>query len=327
MWSIMNDETKIRGEELLLTIKEGDISAIDKVSLEEINAFDLLHAACDESTPNVVELLISKGAPVHAPAKTYMFPIEQAAQRGDIEILRILHENGAPINPIKNLKSGWYEPRSPLLRAIDGNRFEAVKYLLENGADQNVRVHVYVESPLYYAVENNNKSIVQLLLDYKPDFKWLKNKQAISLAAREGHVDILRDLLEASKIRLQSVTGFKSTRGLQSPLEEATSSAKLDCVNLLMDYEANPYACASGWTWQSTPILRSFKIGNLEIIDALLRGNGKFVLDWREINQRYPDAAHIPEEGFLIAVAEASGNQEVIDLAKTIEFTLFSKKK
>jgi ankyrin repeat protein len=317
------EETEQRIKELQSAVESGEISLISTLTNDEIDNLCLLHLACEARQPETVELLLKMGASIHQPGKESPFPVECAASRGSIEILRILLDHGAPINPVKNLRSGYFSPYSPLLRAIDHNNFETTKFLLENGADQNFRIHPSTDAPLHNAVEKNNEQIVSLLLEYKPDFKWLKTKQAISLAAKNGNLAILERLLIASKINQKSVKGFYSAHGLRSPLEEAVLANNLGSVKMLMKYGANPHASTSGMTWESSPIAFAIRKGYVEILNYLLENGGRFVTDAKEMDWDTPDAFHVYQKGVLIEKAERSGNADMIERMKQIEDTLF----
>ena len=58
-------------------------------------------------------------------------PLYSAANKGYLEIVKLLIENGADINKSNN--DGW----TPLYSAADKGHLEVVKLLIENGADIN----------------------------------------------------------------------------------------------------------------------------------------------------------------------------------------------
>eukprot|EP01134_Creolimax_fragrantissima_P002894 CFRG2894T1 len=70
-------------------------------------------------------------------------PLHEACARGNIEIMRILIQNGADIN--QRGFQGW----TPLHDAIDKNEIEAALFLLENGADPN-KLNDDQHKPVYY---------------------------------------------------------------------------------------------------------------------------------------------------------------------------------
>lgn len=95
----------------------------------DVVAVPLVHAA-DYAHPQIVELLCNSGADVNAPGAAEP-PIALAAQRRDIESVRILLAHGA--NP--NWMPGWSAPPLAELYGTDPERLVIAQLLLEHGAD------------------------------------------------------------------------------------------------------------------------------------------------------------------------------------------------
>jgi ankyrin repeat protein len=75
---------------------------------------------------------------------------------------------------------------SPIHYAVEGNKIEAVKILLENGADVKSLEGDAGRLPLHYAVSKNNLEIVKLLLQYgaNPDCTGFFGKSAFDISKK-----------------------------------------------------------------------------------------------------------------------------------------------
>lgn len=157
----------------LLLAHEADVNA-----RENKKGQTALMWAAAERHPDVVQMLVSNGADVHARSReipepepfiikiakgqsvwgsnyphTVRFPrisggftaLYFAAQQGDLESAKILIKAGADIN------SPHPEHGSPLVIAIASGHEELGMYLLESGADPNIR-DAWGVSPLHYAL-------------------------------------------------------------------------------------------------------------------------------------------------------------------------------
>lgn len=114
----------------------------------------------------LVELLLEKGADPNAADSGIvnnaegtplpLSPIHAAAHRDNTRMVSLLREHGADIN---TLHGGM----SDLGRAALCNDAQVCRILLENGAGTDVEDR-YGETPLFWAIYNNNAEIVELLL-------------------------------------------------------------------------------------------------------------------------------------------------------------------
>ena len=79
------------------------------------------------------------------------------------EMVKILIENGAEINDLSNTP---FLSRTPLIYAIYHDMNDVAKYLLENGADANLKDNERGRTPIFYTCD---KEQVDLLLEYGAD--------------------------------------------------------------------------------------------------------------------------------------------------------------
>lgn len=140
-----------------------------------------LHLAMGRGDPNEVQLLIDRGYDVNMPDPYGIPPVmsvfsfyrgklmvpatyhETTAEREAriLRVLAILIKNGADVN----VGGGYHY--TPLARAINLGSLDAVKLLVENGANVNMVVsNDGNETPLDYATRHNVLEIVEYLRQY-----------------------------------------------------------------------------------------------------------------------------------------------------------------
>ncbi len=93
------------------------------------------------------------------------YDLGYAAVVGNVEKMRDLIANGAEVNSLAGK-----DETSPLEDAINGGHIDAVKFLLENGADPNFSSSSDI-SPLFHAFSNGNTEIASLLINYGAKLK------------------------------------------------------------------------------------------------------------------------------------------------------------
>lgn len=123
------------------------------------------------------------------------FPLSYAAMMGSIEIVNFLLDQGSPTD----IKNG--ENSSPLYLTIrsgihHGNAYIIAKKLISKGAEVNLQSGYDQFSPLMHAAEDGDLRAVKLLIDNNAD-RNLKNrngKTAFDLATELGRDDIVKYL-------------------------------------------------------------------------------------------------------------------------------------
>ena len=118
----------------------------------------------------------------------------KAAQNGDLnEVKRLFALNPAIINEKDR------EHDTAIMKACrDCNNINVVVFLLENGANINIRDTID-QTPLIIAAFNGCRDIVKMLLDAGANIEH-KNDQgenALISAVQEGHIDTVKLLLDA----------------------------------------------------------------------------------------------------------------------------------
>ena len=143
--------------------------------------------ALSTNNPARIHFLLNAGANINHDYKYLGTPLYRAAVNGDLEVFKMLLENGAHIN-INNLYL--------LGVAVDSGNSEIVKILLAAGANVNPKGH---EPYLCQAARRGFPELVQMFLDRGANIE-VKDEygyRALHLAVCDGHIDVVKVLLKA----------------------------------------------------------------------------------------------------------------------------------
>lgn len=113
---------------------------------------------------NEISAALKKGADVNYEAETGMSPLSYAQGENDLEIAKVLLENGADVN---------YRYQSDQLKTVlhfaaMDEQYEMLKLLIAFTPDINVR-DVFGNNPLWTAAYTNNLDMIELLLKHGAD--------------------------------------------------------------------------------------------------------------------------------------------------------------
>ncbi|KAJ5935909.1 NACHT nucleoside triphosphatase [Penicillium verhagenii] len=180
-----------------------------------------------------VQLLLDRGADIHAQGGKYGNALQAAAAQGHKEIVQILLDRGADINA----QGGKYG--NALQAAASQCHKEVVQILLDRGADIHAQGGLYGNALQAAAARRHEeivqKEIVQLLLDRGADI----NAQggcygnALQAAAAEGYKEILQILLDrGADINAQGGYYGNALRG-------AAAQGHKEIVQILLDRGAD----------------------------------------------------------------------------------------
>mmetsp|Transcript_24269 Transcript_24269/g.33318 ORF Transcript_24269/g.33318 Transcript_24269/m.33318 type:complete len:163 (+) Transcript_24269:133-621(+) len=114
-----------------------------------------LYVAAENGFPEIVQILLERGAKVETP-KNKKTPLYIAAQRGHQRVVQVLLEKGANMNFLNE------DGKTPLYIAAERGHHATVQILLENGADPETSKNE--TTPLFIASQNGHDEVVQLLL-------------------------------------------------------------------------------------------------------------------------------------------------------------------
>ena len=145
--------------------------------------------------------------------------LEQAARRGNFEIVKWLVENGANVH---------YDKDSALIGASEQGHLDIAKFLLENGADINAQSG----DALGRASKNGHLEMVKLLVGSGADIH-AYDDYALRMAAGKGHLPVVKYLVEHGAD--VNVMGGE-------PLIQAAYNRKLSVLKYLVRQGADPHA-------------------------------------------------------------------------------------
>ena len=135
-----------------------------------------LHISALNSNIEIAKMLIENGADINSNAKNNLQPIHVAALNNNLELIKLLIKNGANINAKDQFN------RSPLHLATFKKNCEIIDYLLNNGADYYETLKFGNNFPVYYNsfeiakyTQDNRfeKSCLPNFYKHDPIKKWL----------------------------------------------------------------------------------------------------------------------------------------------------------
>ena len=224
---------------------------------------------------SLCKALIDKGADVNARVSAEApldWPLTLAAHRGHASICRLLIDNGADISACD--AKGF----NALAKAMVQGHDAVIEILTEAGADveaakAKAQGKLLAEKLLDAVKAGNEDECRKLLNDgAKPDS--IENKNPVMVAVENGHVNLLRILLEyiasnpeySSLVNVPSTTRYRFGSKTFTPLLAAFNEQRLDMMELLLDHGANPddegmdVELNSLWTAYSKPDLPAFEL-------------------------------------------------------------------
>nr|MDO8110325.1 ankyrin repeat domain-containing protein [Candidatus Sigynarchaeota archaeon] len=145
-----------------------------------------------KALPKNMGKIASKKSAESRPNSKNTGALVEAAEKGDLAIVKMLHEAGVDINENTGGREG-----SPLMKAAAFGKVEVIKYLLDNGADITARDAKGSTALLYAASEGEDEAVRILLergalINEKNDLNW----NALMQACFKGHYSTAKLLLE-----------------------------------------------------------------------------------------------------------------------------------
>ncbi|MCJ1388180.1 hypothetical protein MMC18_001025 [Xylographa bjoerkii] len=233
------------------------------------NGHTCLHIAAVYSTPEIVQLLLSRGAdPNHGNGES---AIHGVAKTGSLGILNLLLKAQA------NLEARDNTGRSPLILAVQNNHPGLVKRLLKQGAKLDVADH-YGTTPFHIAVAKGFHEVMDLLMIHgRLNNGWdATGYNILHLSILFQRRAILARLLSKEEIDINSSSIWQ-----QTPLGLAVLTGNRDILTLLMKKEnLDIKKHSSGWT----PLLWAAIQGHDDLTPVL---HAKQSLDYAELAMQF----------------------------------------
>ena len=270
---------------------------------------------------NIVQLLLDKGADVHARDINGETALMTAAEKGNTSIAKMLLEKGAEINT-KN-KQG----QTPLLKIAEKENLDMINFLLENGADINAR-DKWKETALITTLRKHKMAAAKLLIDKGADIRVKDNfYQCTPLiwASNLGDIELVRLLLEkgahvnAEDIEKKTalvhaaLNGHQQTRELLLKHGADPVYLKIFTKKIENNQEVEVADIGLHWTLQQTKdpkiknLLAAVALGDVNKVNGLLNKeiinkkinslNGGTVLSWAAISNQPQVVKQLIEKG------------------------------
>jgi hypothetical protein len=186
-------------DDLLKAVNADDISRIEDLLNEGLDVngmnergWSALMIAASKGNMEILKLLIENGAALddknHQGGQTALI---FAAHWGHADVVRHLIAKGANLN--MQMDDGW----TALIDSISRDNLEVAKILIESGADTNVKSDTGWTA-LMAATYENHPEIVDLLIKRGADVKArnASNDTALDIAKRKEHQEIVKILME-----------------------------------------------------------------------------------------------------------------------------------
>jgi len=189
--------------------------------------------------------------------------IQVSAAENDTNAIAQLVTDGININSTEKSRDC-----SALHRAAYFNRLEAVRFLIEHGANVNARNNIGM-TPLHYAALCGHRYMVKALLEKKAEVNALdcQGLTPLHLAVQYGHAEVAEMLLDYGA----DIAAKTNYRGL-TPLHWAAFWGHTEAVNTLLQNGADINARDNdGYT----PLTWAERFNNYDMARLLARKGGK----------------------------------------------------
>ncbi|XP_069815408.1 ankyrin repeat and SAM domain-containing protein 6 isoform X2 [Dendropsophus ebraccatus] len=234
----------------------------------------ILTAASRGGHASVVKLLLESGAFVdnydhfevnivsikgHREDMPEVTPLMTSAQHAHEEAVRLLLDWGADVN--YRVKTGW----SPLMLAALHGRVSVAQQLVDRGADPD-QVNGLDQTPFEIALSfklKDMKDYLDSITTIRPKTDEEKRRPDIFQAVKMGNLSLVKEIVDEDPGQVNAVNADGA-----SPLMMAAVTGKLELVQLLVDKKADINKQDSVHAW--TALMQATYHGNKEIVIYLL---------------------------------------------------------
>ncbi|KAF3363139.1 hypothetical protein PHSC3_000325 [Chlamydiales bacterium STE3] len=251
------------------TIQEGG-------SFQKKDCNTALHIAVRDGTPEIIKLLVQRGADPYKWDKSEESPIEIAIREKSVSKILAFIEGGMNLNHTD--KKG----QTPLHLAASYGTPEIIKLLVQRGAEPCIS-DKKSQTPLDIAVSDDTPEIIKLLVQHGADpYKCGQYKQSpIERAIREKSVSKILAFIEGG-MNLNN-----PDKDGQTPLHIAVWHGTPEIIKLLVQRGADP--CIADKDGQ-TPLHLAAQYGNSKSIKLLIQQGG---MNLNQSNKKGQTALHL----------------------------------
>ncbi|XP_011496279.1 PREDICTED: ankyrin repeat and KH domain-containing protein 1-like [Ceratosolen solmsi marchali] len=251
---------------------------------------DEMHTALMEASMDghveVARLLLDSGAQVNMPTDSFESPLTLAACGGHVDLAMLLIERGANIEEVND------EGYTPLMEAAREGHEEMIALLLSQGANINAQTEETQETALTLACCGGFLDVTDFLIKAGADIE-LGASTPLMEAAQEGHLDLVRYLLETrANVHAQTQTG-------DTALTYACENGHTDVADLLLQFGAYLEHESEGGR---TPLMKACRAGHLCTVQFLISKHA-------DVNRQTTNNDHTP-----LSLACAGGHLSVVEL-------------
>jgi len=208
-------------EDMLATLSSRPILKLEISPCDPKLGGRLLDAARNGDSKGVQEALRAHADPNFRGANGWS-PLFIAAAGGHIEVVRVLHGEGADVDVAA------YDGATPLLIATLESHVEMVRFLCEVGADKD-RASLAGATPLLVAAQAGNLHAVRVLCEAGAgiDVATLQGATPLYTAAQQGHLQVVQLLCEMRADK------NKATQDEETPLRIAQRRGHTEVARFL----------------------------------------------------------------------------------------------
>lgn len=191
----------------------------------------------------------------------------KAADERDKETISKLLVDGADIDATDD------RGRTSVMIAIHTNQFELFTFLVEQGANINIRDN-QLDNPLLYAGAEGKLDFLKAAIAAGADTTITNRYGGTALipAADRGHVEIVRELLLNSDVDVNHINNLGWTALLEAIILGDGGKNHQEIVNLLIEHGADVNLADSSGV---TPLQHAKKHGYQEMVDVLTNADVK----------------------------------------------------
>jgi ankyrin repeat protein len=249
-----------------------DIPDIPKEQSFMINAKDSsgqlpIHSAAGYNQLEMVKILHQNGSDLNSTDKKGYTPLCKAVFNGHLEVVKFLYEHGAATDIHTPIKDGW----TPLNAASSNGHLEVVKFLYKHGAAADI--HTPDQNgwtPLNAASSNGYLEVVKFLYKHGADadihIATTNGRTPLHSASFNGHLEVVKFLYEhGADADIHTAINYGHT-----PLYAASAFGHLEVVKFLYEHGAAAdihTPIKSGWT----PLNIASSNGHLEVVKFLYK--------------------------------------------------------